>query len=39
MRGLCVGVHCVIIEYENGKAKAPNYLIQLVDLDDPNNQQ
>ena len=36
---LHIKVHCAVIEYENGKAKAANYLIQLVDLDDPNYQQ
>ena len=31
-----VQVHCAIIEYQNGKAKPANYLVQLVDLFNPN---
>ena len=38
-RGLHVEVHCVVIEYENGKVKPAHYLIQIVDLNDPNDQQ
>jgi len=34
-----VEVHCVIIDYANGKAKPIHYLVQLVDLDNPNYQQ
>ena len=38
IRRLYVEVHCAVIKYENEKAKSAHYLIQLVDLDDPNNQ-
>jgi len=31
-------VHCTVIEYENKNAKPAYYLVQLVDLDDPNGQ-
>jgi len=38
-RSLYVEVHCIVLEYENEKAKVVHYLVQLVDLDDPNDQQ
>ena len=38
IRSFYVEVHCVIIEYENEKAKLAHYRIQLVDLDDPKDQ-
>jgi len=37
-RCLYVEVHRVIIDYENRNAKLAHYLIQIVDLDDPNDQ-
>ena len=36
-RSLYVKVHCVVIEYENEKAKLAHYLVQLIDLDDHND--
>ena len=36
-RCLYVEVHCTLIEYENRKAKPTNYLIQIVDFNDPND--
>jgi len=38
IRSLYVEVHCAIIEYENEKVKPVHYLVQTVDLDDPNDQ-
>ena len=38
IRSLYVEVHYVTLEYENEKAKPSHCLIQLVDLDDPNDQ-
>jgi len=35
---LSVEADCVLIEYENEKAKPAHYLIQIVDFDDPNDQ-
>ena len=35
---LDVEVHCVLIEYENQKAKLVHFLIQLIDLEEPNDQ-
>lgn len=37
-RSLYIEVHYVVIEYENKKPKSTYYLVQLVDLDNPNNQ-
>ena len=31
-------VHCALIEYANEKAKQADYLVQIVDYDDPYNQ-
>ena len=39
IRSLHVEMHCAIIEYENVKGKPAHYLIQIVDLYDPNDQQ
>jgi len=39
IRSLYVEVHYTVIEYKNEKAKSAHYLVQLVDLDDPNDQQ
>jgi len=33
-----IEVHCVAIEYENGKAKSARYLIRLSDLEDLDDQ-
>jgi len=33
-RSIDVEVHCVVIEYENGKAKPAHYLIRLTNLED-----
>ena len=30
-------IHCVVIEYENEKVKLAHYLVQLVDLGNPND--
>jgi len=38
-RILYIEVHFTLIEYENVKAKSAHHLVQLVDLDDPNDQQ
>jgi len=38
IRSLCVKVHCIAIEYENGKAKPTHHLVQLINLDDTNDQ-
>ena len=38
-RPLYLKVHCALIEYENGKGKPAYYLIQIVDYDDPYDQQ
>jgi len=38
-RCLYVKVHYALIEYENVKAKPTHYLVQLVDLDNPRDQQ
>ena len=37
-RSIDVEVHCVVIEYENGKAKPAHYLIQLIDSEDLDDQ-
>ena len=36
---LHIKVHCILIKYENGKAKLAYYPIQLINLNDPNDQQ
>ena len=38
IRSLYVEVHYAVIEYENKKIKPAYYLVQLVDLGDPNDQ-
>jgi len=37
IRCLYVEVHCALTEYENRKAKQADYLVQIVDFDDPND--
>jgi len=37
-RSIDVEVHCVVIEYEHGKAKLAHYLIRLTDLEDLDDQ-
>ena len=37
-RSINIEVHCIVIEYENEKAKPTHYLIQLIDLKDPHDQ-
>jgi len=37
-RSIDVEVRCVVIEYENGKAKSGHYLIRLTDLEDLDDQ-
>ena len=34
---LYVEVHCIVIEYENGKIKSVHFLVQLIDLEVPND--
>jgi len=36
-KGPYIKVCCAVMKYENRKAKLVHYLVQLVDLDDPNN--
>ena len=31
-------VHCVLVEYENGKVKPARYLVQIADFNEPNDQ-
>ena len=38
-RYLTMKIYSALIEYENRKAKLAHYLVQIVDCDDPNDQQ
>ena len=37
-RSIDVEVHYAVIEYENRKAKPANYLVQFIDIEEPNDQ-
>ena len=37
-RSFYVELRCAVIEYENRNTKPAEFLVQLVDLDDPNDQ-
>jgi len=36
---LYLEVHCALIQYENGRAKLGHYLVQIIDYDNPYDQQ